>query len=118
MNLTKKDRSRKLQMPIYRDCDVLTLASAMHEELDMDDCTIEMEQDDDIDTDEEVLCSGVEQCHADLRDLRRFIRENKHFRAETAVIAKWKRRGFVFNQRGTSVVCTVNHDTDIFGPIK
>lgn len=105
-------------MPIYRDCDVLTLDPSKIEDLDMDDCTIEMEQDDDIDTDAEVLGSGVEQCHTDLRDLRRFVRENKHFRAGTAVVAKWKRRGFVFNQSGTSVVCTINHDTDIFGPRK
>ena len=82
-------------MPIYREQDVLDLSTFTNE--DLDDCTIEMEQDDDIDTDEEVLCSGIEQCHADLRDLRRFIREFKHFRTETAVYYKWKRRGFTFN---------------------
>lgn len=114
MKLTKHDRSQKITLPIYLERDVLQLGLPQHAELD--DCTIEMDQDDDIDTDDDVLCSGIEQCHADLRDLRRFVRNTKHFRAETAVVTRWKRRGFAFNESATSVLCTINHNTNIFWP--
>ena len=57
----------------------------------------EQQQDDDVDTDEEVLCSGIQQCHTDLRDLKVFMRVHHHFRAETNTVHNWKKRGFAFS---------------------
>ena len=69
-----------------------------------------MDQDDDIDTDEETLISGIQQCHHDLRQLKHQVFKTKNFRAETSVVQRWKKKGFTFSEDATRVFCTFNFD--------
>ena len=106
MRFTKKDRTKKLDVPVYKDHDIIQLDAEFANLLNNN--ILEQQNDDDVETDEEVLCSGIQQCHTDLRDLKLFIRNNRHFRAKTNVVDKWKRRGFAFSQDGRQNQCTIN----------
>ena len=70
---------------------------------------IEQDQDDDVETDSEVLRSGINQCFKDLRDLKEEIRK-PNFRAETSVVEKWRKKGFWFSQDGRKAGCTNNFE--------
>ena len=70
----------------------------------------DMDADDDVETDEEVLAAGIQQCHQDLRDLKNFTRTNKNFRAQTKVVQIWRKKGFWFSQDGRQANCTINFD--------
>ncbi len=49
-----------MEFPIYRDCDVYNFDSLTTDVCDkLTENLQDMQQDDDIDTDEEVLCSGI-----------------------------------------------------------
>ena len=61
---------------------------------------IETENDDDIDTDEEVLKAGRRECCKDLVELSTFVSEHKEFRGETNVVKKWRNKGIWFSQDG------------------
>lgn len=57
MKFMKKNRSKMLQFAVYRERDVLQLDNQLSHLLNNNLC--EQQQDDDVDTDEEVLCSGI-----------------------------------------------------------
>lgn len=92
-----------MKFPILNDQDVFGefMNDKTQESHSLFDNQIEQDQDDDVETDEEVLCSGIQQCHQDLRDLKTFLRsKNGHFRSETNVVSVWRKRGFWFSQDG------------------
>ena len=74
----KKDRSQKIEFPIYKEKDVLELEGEFKTLLR--EHIFEQQQDDDVDTDEEVLYAGINQCYTDLKDLKNVIRNHRHFR--------------------------------------
>ena len=83
----KGNMTHKMEFPIYRDCDVYNFDTLIPEVRDkLTENLQDMQQDDDIDTDEEVLCSGISQCQQDLRDLKHFVKAQRHFRAHTNVV--------------------------------
>ena len=53
---------------MWKESDVFTHAQEGENLFTENIC--EMNQDDDVETDEEVLCSGIQQCHTDLRVLK------------------------------------------------
>ena len=56
----------------------------------LEECVIETQHDDDIETDEDTLTAGIRQCQDDLYHLHKFIIANKHFRGLTNVVKKWR----------------------------
>ena len=56
----KGNMNPQMEFPIYRDCDVYNFESLTTDVRDkFSENLQDMQQDDDIDTDEEVLCSGI-----------------------------------------------------------
>ena len=54
MQLTKYGQTEKTKFPIYCDSDIFETLEGIRQNI------CELEQDDDIDTDEEVLCAGIQ----------------------------------------------------------
>ena len=70
----------------------------------------EVQMDDDVETDDEVLASGVHTCYEDLRQLKDEIRKRGHFRAHSHVVNIWRPRGFWFDRTAQKNQCTNNFE--------
>jgi hypothetical protein len=75
----KKNRTEQREFPVFKQQDTFNLDPQFKQFFK--ECIFEQQQDDDVDTDEEVLTCGINQCHIDLRDLKNFVKNNRHFRA-------------------------------------
>lgn len=56
---------KKTSFLIWRDDDILILNK--NSDKFMKEYICEMLEDDDVETDEEIMCTGIQQCHSDLR---------------------------------------------------
>lgn len=104
IKLYTPDRSNMQKFPVFKESEIFNKDSEIFESI------CDMDQDDDIETDEEVLAAGIQQCHQDLRDLKNFTRSHKSFRAQTKVVHIWRKKGFWFSQDGRQANCTMNFD--------
>ena len=78
----------------------------------LQESVIETANDDDIETDEDTLRGGIDQCVKDIHDLFRFVRDNPKFRAKTNVVDKWRTKGFWFSEDGRQHCCLKDDQFD------